>query len=409
MLETVRSYACDRLSELGGIDASRDQALGISLSVAENAERRLTGPEQREVQQYLLQEHDNLRAALEWSLSRADPFLRGAGLRIAAGIWRFWHIQGFWREGLGWITRLVETSSQDDLTDSRAKALSAAGVLAWRLGDNPSAIRFQKEGLEISRNLGYKAGVVAALKNLGNIEFRKTNLLEARLFFEESLDIARAIDDRPGVSDALNNLGNVALEMDELTAARELYEESLSLRRELGEPLAIAMALGNLGNVAYMEGNYQRARELYEGGLVAQREAGDRMSIATSLNNLGNVAYQLQDYLSARKALIESMGIRYELGHPLGVSESLDSLAELASNPVLAARIWGAAEQIREDLGTQVPLLEKERFEQSVATARAKLGDDVAFDLAWREGRQLTIRQAIDLAVGDSTNPAGPV
>ena len=62
-----------------------------------------------------------------------------------------------------------------------------------------------------------------------------------------------------------------------------------------------------------------------------------------------------------------------------------------------AVRIWGAAERLREEIGS--PLLERPRHVRRVAAARAALGDDAAFDRAWKEGSALTLEQAIDLAL----------
>jgi non-specific serine/threonine protein kinase len=64
-----------------------------------------------------------------------------------------------------------------------------------------------------------------------------------------------------------------------------------------------------------------------------------------------------------------------------------------------AARIWGAAEQLREEIG--LPLLDRSRYDRRVAAARAALGDDAAFDHAWKEGSALTLEQAIEIALQD--------
>jgi hypothetical protein len=67
-----------------------------------------------------------------------------------------------------------------------------------------------------------------------------------------------------------------------------------------------------------------------------------------------------------------------------------------------AARIWGAAERLREEIGSPLHSQDQRDHDGSVAAARAALGDDTAFDRAWQEGRTLTLEQAIGLALDKS-------
>jgi len=64
-----------------------------------------------------------------------------------------------------------------------------------------------------------------------------------------------------------------------------------------------------------------------------------------------------------------------------------------------AARIWGASDRSRAEIGT--PLMSNERtgYDRCVAAARMASGDDAAFDSAWQEGRCVALDQAIDLAL----------
>ena len=66
-----------------------------------------------------------------------------------------------------------------------------------------------------------------------------------------------------------------------------------------------------------------------------------------------------------------------------------------------AARIWGAAERLREEIGSPVLPVDRPGYDRRVIAARAARGDDAAFDRAWREGRALTLEQAIDLALAE--------
>jgi non-specific serine/threonine protein kinase len=63
-----------------------------------------------------------------------------------------------------------------------------------------------------------------------------------------------------------------------------------------------------------------------------------------------------------------------------------------------AARIWGAAERLREEIRSPLTPDDRPRYVGGVAAARAALEDDAAFECAWHEGRALTLEEAIELA-----------
>jgi hypothetical protein len=73
-----------------------------------------------------------------------------------------------------------------------------------------------------------------------------------------------------------------------------------------------------------------------------------------------------------------------------------------------AARLWGAAARLREDIGAPLPPNERPRYDRRVAAARAALGDDTAFARAWHEGGALTLEHAIELALENTVERSGP-
>jgi tetratricopeptide (TPR) repeat protein len=154
--------------------------------------------------------------------------------------------------------------------------------------------------------------------------------------------------------------------------------------------------------VAYEEGDYAGARTLHEESLQIQRGLGARQSIAMTLSNLGVVAFEQGDYAAARTLQEESLAIRRELGERWGIARSLEELAHVAlalALPGRAARIWGAAERLREETGSPLSPRERTHSDPQVASARSAMGDGSAFDSAWQEGRAMTIEQAIEYAL----------
>ena len=84
--------------------------------------------------------------------------------------------------------------------------------------------------------------------------------------------------------------------------------------------------------------------------------------------------------------------------------------------PAWAARLWGAAENLRETIGTPLPPVYRADYERSVAATRTQLGEQ-AFAATWQEGRNMTPEQALDAKgpvtmpqpLSTASSPAAPV
>jgi non-specific serine/threonine protein kinase len=359
LLEIVRAYARDRLRESGEEAEIQSGHLTYFVALAEEAEPQLTGADQEAWLDRLEAEHDNLRSALAWSSLAGDG---AGGLRLAGALSWFWYVRGHLREGRGWLSGSLAAARDGQLAAARAKALHGAAVLASEQGDYPAA----------------------------------------RALHEECLSIRRELGDRRGIAVSLSNLGVVADEQGDNGAARILRQESLAMFRELGDRRGVAGLLSNLGVAAHDHGDYAAARALYEESLAIRRQLGDRLGIAISLNNMGLVAREQGEYAAALALHGEALAIRYELGDRRGIAASLSGLANVAlalSEPHRAGRCWGAAERLREEIGAPLPPSERSSYDNKVAAARAASNDDAAFELAWREGRAMTLEQAIEYAL----------
>jgi non-specific serine/threonine protein kinase len=395
----VRQYARERFSETAAGEPVRDRHRDYFLSLAEQAAPKLNDAEQTAWLRRLDEEHENLRTALEWSLVEAESETR---LRLCRALYRFWWARGYLSEGREWCARALGTPGARERTPERAKALNAAGVLAYQQRDYPAARALHEESLSIRQQLGDRKGIADSLNNLGLVVCDQGDFAAARALHEESLAIKREVGDRPGIANSLNNLGNVAYDQAEFTRARALYEDSLAIVQGLGDREAVARLLGNLGNVAMHQRDLASARTLHEESLAIKRGLGHRQRIASSLISLGNLASSQGDFASARVLYIEGLGIERALGDRMGIAESLEGLAAAAATlecSLRAARIWGAAARLREEFGSPLSPKDRPLYAERVAAARTALGDDRVFDNAWQEGRALSVEQAIELAL----------
>ena len=132
MLQTIREFGLERLAESGEEPEIHERHAQFFLALAEEAAGELTGPGQAVWLDRLACDHDNLRAALRWSV---DADRAETGLLIAAAIWRFWQLRDHLAEGEGWLTELLAAPSAAAATPARtagAKALASVVYLRQR-------------------------------------------------------------------------------------------------------------------------------------------------------------------------------------------------------------------------------------------------------------------------------------
>ena len=166
--------------------------------------------------------------------------------------------------------------------------------------------------------------------------------------------------------------------------------------------MRIAILLNNLGYVTFLQGQYSAARALHEESLAIRRELKDSGGIAYSLSGLGDVALQQGDYSAAGAFVRDALSIRRELGDKMGIAELLEKQAAVIGaigNTLHAAHIGGAAERLREEIGSPLTPDERIRHDRHMAAARAAVGDDTAFNRAWQEGRAISLEQAIEISL----------
>jgi predicted ATPase len=327
MLETIREYAADRLSEDGAEEErARARHLSYYRALAQEAEQKLVGHGQAAWLDRLEQEHDNFRAAMAWTLD-TDRHVEGLGLAVA--LWRLWDARGHLSEGRRWIDWLLVGAGAAP-TRLRIRALYAAGVLADAQEDYDAAETCFRETLELNRAEGDRWGVANALNNVGVMALRRGDHAAAHALYEESVRLWREIGNDAAVDLALSNLGNVARLRGDHGEARRLLQESLTRYRGRDDQNGCALSLGLLADVARDEGDGARAGELYQESLDLFLAVGNMPQAARSLLELGRV--ELAGSRGESLAhLSDSLRLSAQLGNPRAVADALDALADWAA------------------------------------------------------------------------------
>jgi non-specific serine/threonine protein kinase len=313
MLETIRHYALERLEESGEADQLRSRLLTYYTDLAESTENDLLTESQPVWLDRLEREHDNLRASLDWGWTSPREADRRLGLRLAGSLVWFWYFRGYLSEGRTWLERILSLEGNDSPTVARAKALSAAGVVAYLQSDYPVARTRLEEGLSIWRTLGDVRGTAFALTFLGRVA-QQLGDPSAGDLGEESVALFREHGDKWGLALSLDFLGEVARERGEHSRAEELHRESLSLYLEVGHSWGVALELSHFGHIALRTGDYATARQRLEEAIEIQRAVGDKWMLAWTLHNLGDVVRAQGDHERAAALREESLQLFHELG-----------------------------------------------------------------------------------------------
>jgi len=153
-----------------------------------------------------------------------------------------------------------------------------------------------------------------------------------------------------------------------------------------------------------MRGDFVRATLLYEEALAVARAKGMTFHAALLTTLLGHLASQQHNYALAKSRYRESLVVFRSFDSPTFMAWCLEGFAAALNAErqyAQAARLCAAAMTMRKRMQTPLPPSERDAFEQTIATARAALGES-AFGKEWVIGTEFTNNQAIDYALSDA-------
>jgi tetratricopeptide (TPR) repeat protein len=226
------------------------------------------------------------------------------------------------------------------------------------------------------------------------------NLEKARECGIEALTLGRKIGDTNIIATALNGLGIVAGAQNDETEARAFLEEGLRVCQASENKRYTGLFLNNLGEHARRRGDYAEARRLYLDSLAIQRERGNTRIVAIALGNLGRVSFLQNDFDAAREFFAESLEINRSLGDLHSIALLLDGFAGLAADahPELAAELLGAANAMRQTIGSDFDKADAEFYEKIYQTVEANLEKE-NFAKHLNIGSALKLEQAVSLTL----------
>ncbi|MFI5551063.1 LuxR C-terminal-related transcriptional regulator [Streptomyces sp. NPDC051738] len=366
LLDTLRHYGLERLRRLPGEEpAARRRQRDWMLHRAATCESTWFGPGQRQIVARLRADQDNLRAALDFSLTTPGEHL--PGLRLAGTLWFYWHACGAPREGRHWLDRALAANPEP--TRERARGLWIAGLLAAATHD-------------------LTAGLARA---------------------RDAHALARVLDDEAEAAHAEYAIGVITLFLDDLPTALKHFEASVARGPVPGQHLSLhgldqvelACALGFLGEADRAVEVCERARQMCE-------RHGEEWVHSYVLRMLALAHTVQRDWRRAEHHARQALRLKLAVHDVLGIALTLDLLAGVATQTgaheraaVLlgtADRTWSAID--RDRWGSAA--LNAARHDTETR-ARAAL-DGPAFRRAYERGTALGLTESVDYAINTATS-----
>ena len=407
LLETIRQYAGDRLAGAGEVSLLRGNHLASYLDLALQAEPGLRGPEMVAWLARLDAEADNLRAALDWSFE-ADP---EAALRLFVAMMSYWRSRSY---GLEVVERLAQAAdlaltlppaappAARERTILVARVLANAAGASSAGGDPSAARRWAEEAVALARRAEDNEALTESLISLVMTRAFSGQLRRARDVWDEPIRLAESRRDwwALGVIEAMRAYSDMADGGDLAAADAGLLRASEAADRSRN-PGVIALAANRRGVLSGITGRLAEARECFGRAIAAYEEIGDR---AFALNSRSELAHALRrggEIDEAEALYRETLHGWQHTGNRGAIAHQLECFAFLAlakNDLVRVARLFGAAEAIREVADAVMDSVERAEYDAAIGQLRDGL-DAIALDSAWADGRRLTTDEAVALAL----------
>jgi tetratricopeptide (TPR) repeat protein len=370
MLEPIRQYAFEKLEQSGEGEQVRARHAEYYTKLTTSARTALRRADQAGWLDKLAHEHDNLRTTLQKFLQCGEV---EQVARVGWSIWLFWALRGHTGEGRQWVERALAQQGTHPIAFSvvaRAQALYADAVLSFARGEVGRTVATLDEGIVALRPAGNPETLATALALRGLAALSLGDLDGADAPLQESLSLFRRLDDDWGVSNALLGLAQAALARSDDAPAAEMLAEAEALSRAAGDWFTLSANLSVQALAARLRGEEDQA------------------------------AAQLRESIKLAAKLRDSWTV-------VLCTSGLAGVAARQGRTARSARLFGAAEALREKMGVEVSWSAWRTLnERSLAIARGKL-DEETFAATWVEGRGMTFEEAVAYSLeDDEVSPA---
>jgi hypothetical protein len=402
MLETIRTYAGERLTREADVAAVRDRYLEFYLGLARRhgGERALWAPGAGEHLAALDADVANLHAALEWAIASGDA---GRALTFCDALGCYWQMRGRYADAVDVVGRALDLPEARAYPVLRVRALRVRNAGLWLVGRASEQRATLAEAESVARTVGDPSVLSRVLQDRVDHEATRDAPLAARIA-EEAVTLARSAGDDWVIAQAYRARAGVAPTIDKL---RSRVEHAASLLTGVGNVYEVCKLLGSAAYAALWEQRDRDAKQFAQAALIAARAVDDAFTWLFVQGNFGLPALLTGDTDAARHAFREELRLCGELVARPFATEALRGLAGVAcvdGDLERAARLAGAATALR--CGQEDPVdarIQSLFFD----AARARVGTR-AWDAAAREGAALSFVAAVAYGLQEETATTPP-
>lgn len=197
-------------------------------------------------------------------------------------------------------------------------------------------------------------------------------------------------------------LGHIALQAGDYGQATVFFERSQALWQEINYGMArTGLILIDLGTVARLQGDHETAIQRYNEAAAVNREIGEFAGLAFVESHLGYAMLAQGHESRAFMHFRESVKLACKVNDKTRLAVGLAAVAgmlQVRSDVQRAVRLCAFASNFQHLVRATLMPVERMGYERTLAATRAKL-DDPFLASAWAEGRQMTLEEAVTLAL----------
>ncbi|MGA2394411.1 MAG: diguanylate cyclase [Candidatus Lustribacter sp.] len=389
LLESTREYAAERLDadgERASLSARhaayyRVQVDRASLHEGQGSYRAWIAP--------LIDELDNVRAALEWTLRDGhDPL---TGVEICAALVETSSL-GRWSEWADWNTLARDALANGARPHLRGRVLTRRAELASRygaFGGTVAELGAAREAYELLRDTPEAKWRLEALNAYATALLHNDQMEEAATIAREGLELAREMHDFVYQASFLRRLANFSTGTDPLEAEM-MYDESISLCRVLENDFGLALSYHGMSQLYFRLGRIEEAISAARVAAEVRREINDRRGLVNSLADIAQFSLAVGRTDAVPEVLSEALEIVRRTENTLGLALVIQAAAAYAfatNAPETAARLNGFADSAFASFGIRREMVTKTLRDTLFANLRSLLSAERLGDLLAAGGR----------------------
>lgn len=189
------------------------------------------------------------------------------------------------------ITHLVEALNFYIKMNDMEGLISSYGNLGtayYFLDDYPTALDFFIKSVNYSKAFAKDGAGATALMNIGNINFRNGDYVQAIEYYKQSHEKNIINNNRLGIANCLNNIGICYKMTDQPDIAAKYLKDALNLGKEIDNLKIQAVAIFNLGFIDLSALNFESSKKYFEQGLEIAESKEDKYNMVEGYFALGS-------------------------------------------------------------------------------------------------------------------------